>query len=85
MARMYDMKQKEVINTSDGSRLGFINDIEVNITTGQIKSIIIPGPAKMFGIFGREQEYKILWENIKQIGDDIILVEGITSEILKEV
>ena len=27
------------------------------------------------GLFGRETEYLIPWENIKKIGEDIILVE----------
>ena len=28
-----------------------------------------------FGLFGRGEEYRIPWECIKQIGDDIVLID----------
>jgi len=34
------------------------------------------------GVFGRDQEYRVPWEMIKKIGDDIILVECQTSIVL---
>lgn len=69
------MKQKEVINTSDGIRLGFISDIEVDLEEGKLNKIIIPGPAKFLGMFGKGKEYQIPWDSIKKIGEDIILVD----------
>ena len=61
MVRIYDMKQKEVVNIRDGCQLGFICDIEVDLTDGMIKNIIVPGQGKLFGILGREMEYVIAW------------------------
>lgn len=84
MARIYDMKQKEVVNLSDGSRFGFISDIDIDPKTGKVKKIIVPGPGKVLGMFGREQEYQISWEEIRKIGDDIILIEVDTEDILVE-
>ncbi len=75
MARIYDMKQKEVINSADGIRYGFISDLDIDIKSGKINNIIIPGPGKVLGMFGRDQEYRISWDKIKKIGDDIIIVE----------
>ncbi|GKX29068.1 hypothetical protein SH1V18_15480 [Vallitalea longa] len=69
------MKQKEVINSNDGIRLGFISDIEVDLQDGKLTKLIVPGPAKLFGMFGRGKEYQIPWDSIKKIGEDIILVE----------
>ena len=43
MVRIYDMKQKEVVNIRDGCRLGFICDIEVDLTDGMIISITAYG------------------------------------------
>ncbi len=80
--RIYEMRQKEVINIKDGKRLGYISDICVDVDEGNIDSIVIPGPGKVFGIFGREQEYKIPWSGIKQVGDDLILVDVETSKVL---
>ena len=84
MVRIYDMKQKEVVNIRDGCRLGFICDIEVDLTDGMIKNIIVPGQGKLFGILGREMEYVIAWCQICKIGADIILVDIDTEKCLKE-
>lgn len=79
------MKQKEVINVCDGARLGLVSDLEIDVKTGKIKKIIVPCQGKIFGIFGREQEYQIKWEDIKRIGDDIILVDVDIDDILEDV
>jgi len=75
MVRIYDMKQKEIINSSDGIRLGYISDIEVDLNEGKILSVFVPGPAKILGMFGSQKEYRIPWSSIKKIGEDIILVD----------
>ena len=81
--RMYDLRQKEVINLSDGARYGFVSDLEIN-TEGEILALIVPGPGRVLGVFGREQEYRIPWDTINKIGDDIILVECSTGKVLVE-
>ncbi|MHC1747390.1 MAG: YlmC/YmxH family sporulation protein [Cellulosilyticaceae bacterium] len=82
--RICDMKQKEIINTTDGSRLGYICDVEIDWEEGKIKKVIVPGPGKVMGIFGRDMEYIIPWEKIKKIGEDIILVELQGDEYIRE-
>jgi len=79
---MYDLRQKEVINQSDGARYGFVSDLEINIKEGMITALIVPGPGRVLGVFGRDQEYRIPWEKITKIGEDIILVDCHTSRIL---
>ena len=37
-----DFKKKEVINIKDGKRLGFVQDVEADLESGVIKSIIVP-------------------------------------------
>lgn len=83
MVRLYDLKQKEVINICDGCRLGYVCDIELDIKKGCIVNIIIAAPGKVFGIFCCEKEYCIDWCDIKRIGDDIILVDVDMKEISK--
>lgn len=73
--RIYDFRQKEVINLSDGARLGYIFDAEINKETGKIESFIIPRQGKVLGIFGKDNEFIIPWESIKKIGDDIVLID----------
>jgi YlmC/YmxH family sporulation protein len=81
---MYDLRQKEVINAEEGTRYGFVSDLEIDVTEGRILGLIVPGPGRVFGVFGREQEYRIPWSKIKKIGEDIILVECITDKVLIE-
>lgn len=70
-----DFKHKEVININDGKRLGFVQDVTANLETGMITSIIVPGSSKVFGIFSSGNDIVIPWEQVKCIGDDVILVE----------
>ncbi len=80
--RIYDLRQKEVINACNCQRLGFVGDVEIDIDTGCICKIIVPGPCKIWGILGRESEYVIDWTCIRQIGPDIILVDIDVEECL---
>ena len=75
MLKISDFRQKEVINIKDGKRLGFVTDVELNLENGQIDSIVVPGPARLLGVFGQSEDIIIPWDKIHKIGDDIILVE----------
>ena len=75
MSRIMDLRNKEVININTGARLGYIYDVEINITSGVLEAIVVPGPARFFGLFGREEDYVIEWKEIQKIGEDIILVD----------
>lgn len=69
-----DFRHKEVINIKDGTRLGYVQDVNADLETGTITSIIVPGNSKLFGLFSSD-EIIIPWADIKRISDDIILVE----------
>lgn len=72
--RVSDLRCKEVINERDCKRLGFVSDIVFDEKTGCVEAFIVPGPARLCGIFGRDYEYVIPFKCVCQIGDDIILV-----------
>ena len=73
--RITELHCKEVICISDGRRLGFISDVEVEIPCGNILAIVVPGPGRLFGVLGRNDDYVIPWRCIKRIGPDIVLVD----------
>ena len=73
--RIADLRCKEVINICSGMRLGFVCDVLINDTTGQLLALIVPGPCRFFGLLGREDDYILPWKCIAKIGGDIILVE----------
>lgn len=73
--RIRGLRCKEVINICDGSRLGFVSDVDIKVPEGQVVAIVVNGPARFFGLFGRGEEFYIPWECIQRIGDDIILID----------
>ena len=73
--RIRDLRNKEVINICDGCRLGFVGDVDVRIPEGQVAAIVVQGPCRFFGLFGRGEEYYVAWECIQRIGDEIILID----------
>ncbi|MFT8871434.1 MAG: YlmC/YmxH family sporulation protein [Sporolactobacillus sp.] len=74
MPRISDFQTKEVVNVENGRRLGHIGDLDVNLSSGKIESLIIPGGGKVMGLFGREEDIVVPWSNIVRIGADVILV-----------
>ncbi len=70
-----EMRNKEIINIETGVRLGYPSDIEVDLETGRLVSVVVSGGYKLMGLFGKENDIVIKWENIKTIGDDLIVVE----------
>ena len=70
-----DFKHKEVINISDGKRLGFVQDVTADLESGLITSIIVPGNTKILNMFSGNSDIIIPWQKIRCIGDDVILVE----------
>ena len=73
--RFQDLRRKEVININDGSRLGLVADLDLRAPEGQVVAIVVYGPARFFGLFGRGEEFYIPWGCIRQVGDDIILID----------
>ncbi len=73
--RVVDLRCREVICVNDGRRLGFISDVEVQVPDGTVVSIIVPGPCRFLGLFGRKDDFVIPWRCIRRIGPDIILVD----------
>ena len=75
MSRGIDFKQKEVINIKDGKILGFVIDVQADFENGEIKSIVVARTGKIFNTINSKTNVTVPWENIKKIGEDVILVE----------
>lgn len=74
--RLSELEEKEVVNIKTCKKLGYINDLELDMCNGCIKSVIVP-VRRCFSLnfFGEKKEYVIPFCQLKQIGPDIILVE----------
>lgn len=74
MMHISEFQTKDVVNVSDGKKLGIVGDFDINVTTGKIQAVIISGSGKVLGFFGKEEELIVPWRNIVKIGEDVILV-----------
>ena len=74
--RIAELRYKEVISVTDGSRFGYVGDMEVDLESGQVRALVVPGRLRLFGLLGREEDRCIPWSAVRRFGEDIILVEG---------
>ena len=75
LVRFCQLRRKEVINLCDGCKLGYVGDLESCLPEGTVKAIIVFGPCRFFGLFGRGEDYYIPWDCIQKFGDDIVLID----------
>lgn len=67
-----ELRRREVINGSDGKRMGHIIDI-VFTGGGKVKGVILPYGKR--GVFSRAQDLFVPWQCVQKIGEDVIIVE----------
>lgn len=72
--RLSDLQSKMIINTKDGKHLGNIIDAEIN-ESGQIIFFTVMARRFFSRFFKNEPEVNITFQQIKKIGEDVILVE----------
>ena len=68
-----ELRSKDLINSSDGKRLGKACDIVFDSVTGKIRGIVAPYGKKSY--FGKGQDIFIPFKCILKIGEDVALVE----------
>lgn len=74
ISRVAELRRKEVIDSVSGSRVGFIDDVEIDTLTANIRSVVIFGRPRFFGLLGKSEDVIIPWSDITLIGEDTVLV-----------
>ncbi len=74
--RVSELRCKEIIDIRNGSRFGYVGDAEVDLESGQVTALIVPGRLRLFGLLGREEDVVFPWASVRRFGADTILVEG---------
>ncbi len=69
-----ELREKEVVNITDGRRLGRIADLCIHCS-GKIVGIVVPGEKRLLKAIGGGDSIFIPWAKVIKIGDDVILVE----------
>ncbi len=75
ICRLEDLRKKEVIDITTGERLGYIDDAELNLEKSEVKSLVIYGRERLFGFLGREDDVVIPCNEIKVVGNDVVLIK----------
>lgn len=75
--RLSDLIGKDIINITDGARLGTIGDSDliINAETGHVESIILPNLGGFLGMWRGRSQMVIPWQAVKKIGSEVIVVE----------
>lgn len=74
--RVTELRCKEIIGLGDGTRYGYVGDVELDLETGQVLALVVPGRLRLLGLLGREPERIFPWAQVRRVGTDIVLVEG---------
>lgn len=74
ICRVEDLREKDVIEIKNGICLGSVDDVQIDICSAKVLSLVIFGRCKFFGLLGREDDIIIKWDEIKIIGEDAVLV-----------
>lgn len=72
--RLSELASKEIINLSDGGRLGPLGDTDLvfDPDTGQIESIVVPLRGRLSR---RSEETVIAWRAIRRVGPEVLIVD----------
>lgn len=71
-----ELKQKDVVNITDGRRLGKPIDLVLN-AGACVEALVVPGGSGGFlNLLRQDKEGCLIpWQHVLRIGDDVILVE----------
>lgn len=75
MIKLSELQMKEVVLMSNGKKLGFIDDLEIDEIKGFITAIILTDNNTRASFFSKPTELIVYWEQIVTIGADIILIK----------
>ncbi len=84
VCRIDELRNKQVVCVKDGSVLGYISDIELDVVEGRLTAIVIFGKPRLFGLFGNHDDIVIPWQDIDVIGGDTVLVSTEPAPMIKK-
>ncbi|ASF39323.1 YlmC/YmxH family sporulation protein [Halobacillus halophilus] len=75
MMKISELQLKDVIAMETGERLGYISDLDIDTQRGRLSGLVLTMKGKAMGLFGKEEEMVIPWDQIVNIGADVILIK----------
>ena len=68
------IRSMEVVDVSTGSKLGYVRDYKIDLSTNRVVSLFLPSNSK--GWFSREEDIEIPGEKVVKIGVDVLIVDA---------
>jgi YlmC/YmxH family sporulation protein len=76
------IRSMEVVDVSTGSKLGYIRDCKIDLSTNRIVSVFLPSNSK--GWFSKEDDIEIPWEKVVKIGVDVLIVDASGIQLITD-
>ena len=73
--KLSELSIKDIVNDYDGTKIGKITDLEIDVLTGKVISVYIQGGSKVYQLFSKNT-IMIPWNIIIKIGSDVIIVDN---------
>ena len=83
LVSLEDLREKEVISITYGSRYGYIGDVTFDIADGKVRELVVPGRRRFLGLFGPRENLVFPWNQVHRFGQETVLIEG-TPKSLRE-
>ncbi|HAU31639.1 MAG: Sporulation protein, YlmC/YmxH family [Desulfotomaculum sp. 46_296] len=74
MFKVSDLNKRDIVNVVDGSKLGPVKDIHIDVEKGTVEAIILQGPRR-FWLFSSRKDFIVPWGAVKKLGKDAVLIE----------
>lgn len=78
-----ELCNKDVINIENGSRVGYVCDVEVDMSSGHISTLLISDRGGGLS-FRRQECFRICWDDIVVMGKETILVKNVPENNLQQ-
>ena len=72
--RISDLQKKDIININDGTKIGNIVDVKINVSNGAVDALVVERSGFSFNIFSQRGELDIRFNQIEKFGEDVIIV-----------
>jgi YlmC/YmxH family sporulation protein len=73
--KLSDLQRKDIVNINNGKKVGKIIDVEIDSNNGSMISLIVEKGRYFRSVFNSESEVLVKFDQIKKMGEDVILVD----------
>ena len=69
-----DLQSKDIVDIKDGKKIGVIIDVIIK-QDGTLESLVVQKSKFNLNFLSSREDLQIRWQQIKKIGEDVILVD----------